>query len=78
VPGFGLILEYPEAEIVLLSEEHGHVDLRASARAPAVGDVVTVIPNHACAVSNLHDTVTVRGVDGAARTWPVAARGKVR
>jgi D-serine deaminase-like pyridoxal phosphate-dependent protein len=78
VPGFGLVVEYPEAEITLLSEEHGHVDLHASARAPAVGDVVTVIPNHACAVSNLHDTVTVRGVDGAARTWPVAARGKVR
>ena len=39
---------------------------------------VTVIPNHACAVTNLHDVVYgVRG-DRVERVLQVAARGKVQ
>lgn len=75
--GHGRIVEYPEAVIYALSEEHGHVDLSACSARPAIGEKVRVIPNHACPVSNLFDRiVTVRGerVDGS---LAVAARGRV-
>jgi D-serine deaminase-like pyridoxal phosphate-dependent protein len=76
--GYGLILEYPEAVIYGLSEEHGHVDFAACAQKPAIGERVTVIPNHACVVGNLFDEmVGVR--DGRVEViWPVAARGTIR
>jgi D-serine deaminase-like pyridoxal phosphate-dependent protein len=76
--GYGRIVEYPEAVIVRLNEEHGIVDLSACARRPEVGEVVSVIPNHTCVVTNLHDAlVGVRG-GRAEVVWPVAARGAVR
>jgi len=75
--GFGRIVEYPDAMIVSLSEEHGIVDLAHSSAKPKVGEMVRIIPNHVCPVSNLFDEVTfVRG-DDVIDTVPVAARGKV-
>jgi D-serine deaminase-like pyridoxal phosphate-dependent protein len=78
VKGYGHVLEYPEATITGLSEEHGIVDLSACRERPKVGDVVSVVPNHCCVVSNMVDEVY--GVRGGAIevTWPVAARGAVR
>jgi D-serine deaminase-like pyridoxal phosphate-dependent protein len=65
-------------QIAGFSEEHGNVDLAASARKPKVGEVVSVIPNHCCVVTNMVDEV--HGVRGGKVevVWPVAARGKVR
>jgi D-serine deaminase-like pyridoxal phosphate-dependent protein len=78
VKGFGHVMEYPEAAITSLSEEHGVVDLAACRTRPAVGDVVEVVPNHCCVVSNMVDEVYgVRGGSVQA-IWPVAARGTVR
>jgi D-serine deaminase-like pyridoxal phosphate-dependent protein len=75
---FGHIVEYPQLSIARLSEEHGHVDCSRSNARPRIGERVTVIPNHACVVSNLHDIVYgVRG-DRVERTFRVAARGMVR
>jgi len=75
--GFGHILGYPDAAIVSLSEEHGTVDLTKSENKPKVGEMVRIIPNHCCPVSNLFDEVVfVRG-DHVVGTAPVAARGKV-
>ncbi len=51
-PFFGTIMEYPEAEIFALSEELGRVCLPLSSKIQA-GDIIHVIPNHACVVSNL-------------------------
>jgi D-serine deaminase-like pyridoxal phosphate-dependent protein len=78
VTGYGHLLEYPQAAIVNLSEEHGVVDLSACGERPTIGEVVEVVPNHCCAVSNMVDEVyAVR--DGAVEAvWPVAGRGKVR
>lgn len=76
--GHGRIVGYPDAVIYKLNEEHGYVDLTACAGRPGVGEVVSIIPNHTCVVTNLHDRlVGVRGgrVDVV---WPVAARGLVR
>ena len=76
--GHGLIVEYPDAHLYTLSEEHGHVDVSACSSRPDVGEVVTVIPNHACGCTNLHDEVVVHRGGHVVGVWPVAARGKLR
>ena len=78
VKGYGHLMEYPEAVVTGLSEEHGIVDLSACPERPKIGDVVSVVPNHCCVVSNMVDEVY--GVrNGAVEVvWPVAARGRVR
>ena len=78
VKNFGRVVEYPDAVVANLNEEHGVIDLSASAAKPDVGEVINIIPNHCCVVSNMVDEVY--GIrDGAVEVvWPVAARGKVR
>jgi D-serine deaminase-like pyridoxal phosphate-dependent protein len=75
--GHGLVLEAPGAEIVGLSEEHGHVDLSRATAGLRVGQKVWVIPNHACPVSNLVDRVVLHRGGAVDRIVPVAARGMV-
>lgn len=76
--GYGLILEYPEAVIYALSEEHGHVDFARCAQKPVIGERVTVIPNHCCVVTNLFDELVGVRKGVVEEVWPVAARGTVR
>jgi D-serine deaminase-like pyridoxal phosphate-dependent protein len=76
--GFGRIVEYPDAEITGFSEEHGNVDLSTSRKRPKVGEVVSVIPNHCCVVTNMMDEVYGVRSGHVVETFPVAARGKVR
>jgi D-serine deaminase-like pyridoxal phosphate-dependent protein len=78
VKGYGILIEYPGALVASLSEEHAVVDLSQSAAKPRVGEVVRIVPNHCCVVSNMVDVVY--GVrDGVVEVeWPVAARGRVR
>lgn len=76
--GYGHIVEYPEARIYDLSEEHGHVDFSRCESKPQIGERVTVIPNHTCVVSNLFNQVVgVRG-DKFEQVWTVSARGALR
>lgn len=75
---FGYIVEYPEANFYLQSEEHGHVDFSACARKPEIGERVTVIPNHACGCTNLHNQVYGVRNGVVEVVWDVAARGLVR
>jgi D-serine deaminase-like pyridoxal phosphate-dependent protein len=76
--GFGLILEYPDAIIERLNEEHGILDLSHSARKPAIGERVRIVPNHVCVVTNLHDAVVTSRNGLVEATLPVAARGRTR
>jgi D-serine deaminase-like pyridoxal phosphate-dependent protein len=76
--GFGLVVEHPDAVIYKLNEEHGFVDVSLCDPRPEIGDVLTVIPNHACGTVNMHDEVIVHRSGEAVDTWAVAARGKVR
>ncbi|MEQ8676756.1 MAG: alanine racemase [Aggregatilineales bacterium] len=74
---YGHIVEYPDARIYQLSEEHGHVDLSQCNETPVIGEVVNVIPVHTCLVTNMFDTIYgVRGEE-VEKEWKVAARGKV-
>jgi D-serine deaminase-like pyridoxal phosphate-dependent protein len=76
--GFGLITEYPQLVLAKFSEEHGHVDCSASNARPRIGERVTIIPNHACAVTNLHDRVYGVRDGRVERMFQVAARGRVQ
>lgn len=75
--GYGYIVEYPEAKIYKLNEEHAYVDVSACDPKPQIGEVVSVIPVHACVVTNLHERLYgVRG-ENVELSWNVAARGRV-
>lgn len=74
---FGYILDYPEAVISGLSEEHAVVDLAACKDKPKVGDKVRIIPNHTCVVSNLMDQIALHRDGEFAEMVDVAARGRV-
>ncbi len=76
--GYGHVLEYPEAVVTELSEEHGVVDFSACKAVPAIGERLRVVPNHVCPVSNLHDEVYLHRGGVIEAVVPVAARGKTR
>lgn len=78
VTGYGHVVEYPEAVIPHLSEEHGVIDLSNCSERPSVGDIVHVIPNHCCVVSNMVDEVYGMRDGQVVEVWTVAARGAVR
>ncbi len=60
-----------------LSEEHATVRVRSGATALEPGDLVRVLPNHSCVVSNLVDSIQL--VDGSEveEAVAVAARGRI-
>jgi D-serine deaminase-like pyridoxal phosphate-dependent protein len=74
--GYGLLLDYPDAVIASLSEEHGVVDFSGCASRPSLGDRLRVLPNHVCPVSNLVDEVVLHRDGVVEGVVPVAARGK--
>jgi D-serine deaminase-like pyridoxal phosphate-dependent protein len=73
----GYIVEYPEARIYQLSEEHAHVDMSACEKRPVIGEQVHIIPVHTCVVTNLHNEIYGVSGDDVEVVWSVAARGKV-
>jgi D-serine deaminase-like pyridoxal phosphate-dependent protein len=75
--GHGYVVEYPDAKVTGLSEEHGTLDVSACARKPAIGDTIRIIPNHCCPVTNLFDHVHLIRDGALVETVPVAARGRV-
>lgn len=76
-PGYGHVLEYPEALVTALYEEHGVLDFSACEALPSVGDKIRIIPNHACVVSNLFDSVHLVRNGLIEDTVAVAARGRL-
>jgi D-serine deaminase-like pyridoxal phosphate-dependent protein len=70
--GYGLILEAPEATIVMLSEEHAVV--RGLTTPLRIGDLVRVVPNHVCPVVNLAGELLTADGDQLTGRWPVTAR----
>ena len=75
--GHGYVVEYPDAKVVGLSEEHGTLDVSACATKPRIGDTVRIIPNHCCPVTNLFDKVNLIRNGELVETVAVAARGRV-
>jgi D-serine deaminase-like pyridoxal phosphate-dependent protein len=75
--GHGHVVEYPDAKITRLSEEHGEVDVSQCARRPKLGERLTVIPNHICPCVNLQDSVWLRGESGELTVMGVDSRGRL-
>jgi D-serine deaminase-like pyridoxal phosphate-dependent protein len=75
--GFGHVVEYPDARITKLSEEHGQVDVSRCAARPAIGERVSVIPNHICPCVNLQDRVWLKVADDQYEPLTVDARGRL-
>ena len=74
---FGRIVEYPEARLHKVNEEHGYVDCSACPSLPAVGEIVHIIPVHTCVVTNLHNQLYGHRGQQIEAVWDVAARGMV-
>jgi len=75
---FGEIEGLPGARIVSLSEEHGVVDLSAcEGRRPEIGEMLRIVPNHTCVVTNLFDRMVFHRGGVVTRIEDVAARGTV-
>lgn len=75
---YGLIEGHEGAKIISLSEEHAVVDLSGCASGgPRIGDVVRVVPNHTCVVSNLFDRMVFHRNGVVTRVEEIAARGTV-
>lgn len=73
--GFGSLLDYPEVQVVALSEEHGVLELGSSDWRPRVGERVRIVPNHVCVSVNLQDRLLA--LDEGAHTFlEVEARGR--
>ncbi len=75
--GHGHLVEYPQARIASLSEEHGSIDMTASERLPSIGERVTIIPNHICPCVNLHDHAWWIEPNEAPQELPTDARGRL-
>lgn len=75
--GYGLVKGVQGAVIERLSEEHGIVTVPDETRFQ-IGEVIEIVPNHCCVVTNLHDRLA--GVrEGRLERWiEVDARGKVQ
>jgi D-serine deaminase-like pyridoxal phosphate-dependent protein len=74
----GYIVEYPDAQIFQMSEEHGFVDVTRCTTLPRIGERLTVIPNHACGTINMHDTLIGSRGETVEAQWEIAARGKLQ
>jgi D-serine deaminase-like pyridoxal phosphate-dependent protein len=74
--GYGQVLGR-SSRIEQLSEEHGVVAV-AAGESFHVGERVRILPNHACVVANLHDSLVGVSGDRVEAILKVAARGKVR
>ena len=84
MPGHGAILKSPDASepddqllVERLSEEHATVRVRSDDCRLAPGDLVRIVPNHSCVVSNMVDDVWVVNGSEALDRLPVAARGRI-
>lgn len=73
---FGYVVEYPNAELTLLSEEHGLIDLPGDAGSPALGERLTIIPNHSSGVVSMHDSVLQVRDGKVVGAWAIEARAK--
>ena len=83
-PGYGAIMRDvhiadadPSLLIERLSEEHANVRVVEGETVLKTGDLVRIVPNHSCVVSNLVDAVWLVDGNRVVERLPVAARGRI-
>lgn len=74
--GYGHVLGRDDIRIDQLSEEHGRL-VTDGTIGLKVGDQLRIVPNHACVVTNMVDTIHIVEGDRLKDQWPVVARGRV-
>ena len=74
--GHGSVLGYPDAVLTRLNDHHGTAEVPAGSPRPRIGEVVLIVPNHACPVVNLVDEMLVVKGGQLVDRWPVDARGR--
>ena len=84
MPGYGAVMRDPfvadpdpALAIERLSEEHANVRVVEGQTRLVTGDLVRIVPNHSCVVSNLVDHVWLVDGDTVIERLPVAARGRI-
>lgn len=82
--GYGAVLQTVDGTIPLsdllierLSEEHAIVTATSGRTELATGDLVRIVPNHSCVVSNLVDHVWLVDGEHVLDRLPVEARGRI-
>lgn len=78
VSGYGEVVGYSELEITRLSEEHGVLEGTAKQQLK-IGDIIEIIPNHACPVANLASQLLIlqqKEQNPSFSSWNVLARGQ--
>jgi D-serine deaminase-like pyridoxal phosphate-dependent protein len=84
-PGYGAVLrsisggQAPDESLTIerLSEEHANVRVMAGAHALEPGDLVRIVPNHSCVVSNLVDAAWLVDGERAVERLEISARGRI-
>jgi D-serine deaminase-like pyridoxal phosphate-dependent protein len=85
-PGYGVVFtgldaRTPDESLIVerLSEEHATVRVLEGGRRLKTGDLVRILPNHSCVVSNLVDSVWLvdGGGDACVERIDIAARGRI-
>jgi D-serine deaminase-like pyridoxal phosphate-dependent protein len=83
-PGYGAVMTglhdtVPDHSLVIerLSEEHANVRSNDGGSTLEPGDLVRIVPNHSCVVSNLVDSVWLVGGDEVLDRLDVSARGRI-
>ena len=84
LPGYGAIFtdlsaQTPDPSLLVerLSEEHATVRVLDGGTRRRTGDLVRVLPNHSCVVSNLVDAVWMVRGDEVVTEMAIAARGRI-
>jgi len=75
--GHGLVVDFPLAKVVRLSEEHGEIDFSMYGTRPKLGTRLQIVPNHICPCVNLQESVYLRHADGSLERLEVQAKGKL-
>jgi D-serine deaminase-like pyridoxal phosphate-dependent protein len=60
-----------------LSEEHANVRALAGESGLRTGDLVRLVPNHSCVVSNMVDEAWLVEGERVLEALPIAARGRI-
>jgi D-serine deaminase-like pyridoxal phosphate-dependent protein len=75
--GYGRIVEYPQAKIFRLTEEHAQVDVSACSRRPQLAEQLSIVPNHICVCVNMQSQIWWQEAENLPRSLNVDARGRL-
>jgi D-serine deaminase-like pyridoxal phosphate-dependent protein len=73
--GLPTVWQRPGLEFVRASDEHGVIEAKDGATAPALGDKLLLVPGHCDPTVNLYDWYVCMRAGVVESLWPITARG---